>query len=332
MTRATIIVPALNAEATLDAALASACAQTERDLDVVVVDDGSTDGTAALVDRWAEADDRVVLLRHPHRRGVSAARNTALRAAKGEWAAVLDADDRFAPERVETLLGEADRRGLDVVIDNLERVSALDGRPLGPAFPTSWMARTADLDAGFLLARDIPHHQRIGFGFCKPIFRRRALMDVVGGYDETLGCGEDVLALQTALLSGLRVGVVDAALYVYRVGEGSQSHHPRANRDLSRGNRLIARRLDAADRELEALAAYRQAALDLHGLQEALRARSLGDAAGFAARLPPGLLLGRALRTLGLRARPVAREQPLRLLDDAPRSYAFEGRGRPAPA
>jgi hypothetical protein len=92
-----VIVPAWNAEATIEEALASILDEHAAPLECVVVDDGSSDGTAAVVEAIATRDARVVLLRSPENEGVSEARNRALRAARGTWLAFVDADDRLRP-------------------------------------------------------------------------------------------------------------------------------------------------------------------------------------------------------------------------------------------
>lgn len=95
----TIIMPAYNAEATIAESIVSVLKQTYREIELIVIDDGSSDGTADLVERVS--DSRVVLLRNM-RGGVSAARNRGLAAAKGDFIKYLDSDDlldRFALER-----------------------------------------------------------------------------------------------------------------------------------------------------------------------------------------------------------------------------------------
>lgn len=92
-----VIVPAWNAEATIEEALASILDEDAAPLECVVVDDGSSDGTAAVVEAMAARDPRVVLIRSPENEGVSEARNRALRAARGTWLAFVDADDRLRP-------------------------------------------------------------------------------------------------------------------------------------------------------------------------------------------------------------------------------------------
>jgi hypothetical protein len=92
-----VIVPAWNVEATIGEALASILDEAAVPLECLVVDDGSSDETAAVVDAIAARDPRVVFLRSPANEGVSEARNRALRSARGTWLAFVDADDRLRP-------------------------------------------------------------------------------------------------------------------------------------------------------------------------------------------------------------------------------------------
>ncbi len=99
-----VLVPVWNAKDTLGEALASVAAQTFTDYEVVVVDDGSTDGTFNLLQEWSARDSRVRALSHGERRhlGTPATRNATVRAARGDIAAFLDADDRLEPGALET--------------------------------------------------------------------------------------------------------------------------------------------------------------------------------------------------------------------------------------
>lgn len=99
----TVIVPAYNSEDSLDETLRSVRGQTHRNLEIIVVDDGSTDGTARIAARHAAADARVIVI-HQANRGVGAARNTALQRARGRYVAPVDADDLWAPEKIELQL------------------------------------------------------------------------------------------------------------------------------------------------------------------------------------------------------------------------------------
>lgn len=93
-----VVMPAYNAAAYLAEAIQSVLRQSLADLELIVIDDGSTDGTADLM--ASLADDRLVVIRHETNQGVVAARNTAIDRARGRYIALLDADDIAAPDRL----------------------------------------------------------------------------------------------------------------------------------------------------------------------------------------------------------------------------------------
>ena len=110
-----VLVPAYNAEAFLEQCLESIVAQTYRYLEIIVVDDGSTDGTATISDRWAERDDRIRVIHQPNG-GHSAARNTALDAMTGELVIMVDSDDVLHPQFTATLLELMQKHDADIAV------------------------------------------------------------------------------------------------------------------------------------------------------------------------------------------------------------------------
>jgi glycosyltransferase involved in cell wall biosynthesis len=99
VTLVSVLIPAHNAARTIGETLVWAMAQSHRDLEIIVVDDGSTDATAEIVRKIARADPRIVLLQQANA-GVAAARNTALARARGTYVAPLDADDLWHPDKI----------------------------------------------------------------------------------------------------------------------------------------------------------------------------------------------------------------------------------------
>jgi glycosyltransferase involved in cell wall biosynthesis len=106
----TVVIPAYNAARFIDLTLDSVRNQTHRRLEILVVDDGSSDATCEIVERHLSLDDRVRLVRQPNG-GVSAARNRGIREAKGEFVALTDADDLWAPRKIEKQLSAFARGG-----------------------------------------------------------------------------------------------------------------------------------------------------------------------------------------------------------------------------
>jgi hypothetical protein len=101
-----VIIPAWNAAATLAETVRSAAAQSHADIEILIVDDGSIDETRAIADELAAADPRILVLSQRNA-GVAAARNAGLARARGSWAAWLDADDLWHPEKLARQLAAA---------------------------------------------------------------------------------------------------------------------------------------------------------------------------------------------------------------------------------
>lgn len=99
-----IIVPSYNAEKFLDQSIPSAQKQTHSNVEIVIIDDASTDNTFQIAQRYAREDARVVVLRHEKNAGLAATRNTGIAGSRGEWVAFLDADDLFFPRKIELQL------------------------------------------------------------------------------------------------------------------------------------------------------------------------------------------------------------------------------------
>lgn len=302
--RASVVIAAKDAGAFVADAISSALSQTMADLEVIVVDDGSTDDTAAVVMACARGDARVTLLRNPRSRGVSSARNRAIRHARGEWIAVLDADDEFAPKRLEIMIREATARGLDVLADNLELRDFATKASLGRACPTAWMARSEPITLTELLERDVPGSGYKMFGFIKPIMRRRFLVEKGITYREDVWCAEDFLLYAQCLIAGARFGVMDEALYLYAQRSGSASASSSAvHREVARVNRIVAR-LEGAGRPAYARAIRaRQARLDYHAFSRSLKTSHYLHAASSLIRVPAWFIAKHISHALARRVR-----------------------------
>ena len=110
----TVVIPAWNAAAFIDEALASLAAQTLADWEALVIDDVSSDDTASRVAAFAARDPRVRALRQSVNAGPSAARNRGFAEARGRYVALLDADDAYEPTRLSDLVALAERHGADL--------------------------------------------------------------------------------------------------------------------------------------------------------------------------------------------------------------------------
>ncbi len=113
--KASIVVPAYNVASFLFSCVESLLAQTEKSIEIILVDDGSTDGTPRLVDQFAADDSRVRPIHRPNG-GSSVARNTGLAAARGEFVCFIDGDDWVDPQMIETMIAKCESTGASVVM------------------------------------------------------------------------------------------------------------------------------------------------------------------------------------------------------------------------
>ncbi len=236
-----VVIPVHQAAGVVADAVASALGQTLPPLEVIVCDDGSTDDPASALAPFAE---RITLLRQENR-GEAGAKNAAARAASGDYVAILDADDLFAPERLEAMATcLAERPDLDIL--TTDAWIELDGRRVrrvyehGFAFPVT-SQRTEILRGNFV------------FGLCA--VRRSRLLEA-GGFDETIRHATDWDRWLRLVLDGSAVGCVEAPLATYRLQRGSLSSQ-RARMLAGRVQTLekAARRSDLAPAERAAVAA-----------------------------------------------------------------------------
>ena len=121
-----VIVPAYNVKPYLWECLDSILGQTFADFELILVDDGSTDGTPEECDEYARRDPRVTVI-HQANSGPSGARNAGIKIARGQWIAFVDSDDRIHPEYLSTLLSAAIGTGSEVAVCGVQRFS--DGAP-----------------------------------------------------------------------------------------------------------------------------------------------------------------------------------------------------------
>jgi glycosyltransferase involved in cell wall biosynthesis len=160
-----VVIPARDRQETIAAAIESVRGQTFADLEIIVVDDGSTDRTVEIASAIAAREPRLRVLAHPHGRGAQAARNTGIRAARGEWVAFLDSDDVYYPESLAVRLAAARETGLEVVHSACDAVGP-DGPVPFPIPPVegdvyrALLTAPAPMFQGLLVKRGLLH--RIG--------------------------------------------------------------------------------------------------------------------------------------------------------------------------
>jgi succinoglycan biosynthesis protein ExoO len=301
-----IVIAAKDAGAFVATALRSALAQTMKDLEVIVVDDGSVDNTSDVVRACANGDSRVLLLRNDRSLGVSSARNRAISQARGDWIAVLDADDEFMLNRLEVMVGEATQRDLDMLADNLALRDFATKAPVGRAYPADWMGRPELVTFADLLERDMPGLEHKMFGCIKPLMRRSFLMANDITYRDDVWCAEDFLLYAQSILKGARLGVMDEMLYIYSERSDSVSASgPAAHRavEVARVNRLVGQMAHGRSPAHDRLIRERQTRFDYSAFAQLLKNAQLRKAALILSRVPIGHVATSALAAVARRVK-----------------------------
>ena len=222
-TLVSVIIPTRNRALLLRRTLESVLKQSTENLEVIVVDDGSTDGSGAVA---AAMDPRVSVIRNPESAGVSVARNRGIASASGEWIAFCDDDDLWAPNKLQEQLTAADTAGANWVyagdVNVNDQLRVLSGGP--PPDPADVMAR-------------LPRCNPLASGGSNVVVRSNILAEV-GGFDPALRRTED-WDLWIRIARKGPPAYVRKPLVAYRFHRGNVIWDPREMVDEAR--RLAAR-------------------------------------------------------------------------------------------
>lgn len=202
-----IIMAAYNAEKTIGHSISSVLDQTYPNFELLVVNDCSTDGTEKLVESFAAKDSRVRLISNEKNSGVSYTRKHGLEEAKGEWIAILDSDDAWAPEKLEKQIALQGKTNADLLFTGSTFVDA-DGQPIG-----WYLAAPAEVTYRRLLKQNILSNSSALVR--KELYAKHyALGD---------GMHEDFAIWLSILQEGRKAYGVDEPLLIYRIAKSSKS-------------------------------------------------------------------------------------------------------------
>ena len=185
------IVPVYNGERFLRAAFDSALAQTLENIEIIVIDDGSTDASGAIADDYAARHPGKFVVIHQTNGGLVVARNAGLAVARGRYMALLDADDEWLPHHLSACVDVLEKNPrIGLVHANIERINTDGSNTL--AVKRYW-SRGMDPFATIYL-----RHEHVS---CSTVVARRDLIDGVGHFDEAfnrIGCEDRDLWLRCA--------------------------------------------------------------------------------------------------------------------------------------
>lgn len=290
-----VIVACFNAAAYLRAAVRSALDQSLREIEVIIVDDGSTDGSQAIAQALAAADRRVRLHQMASNGGPAAARNRGFDLAQGRFVAILDSDDLYHPERLKRLVAVCDAVEADMIADDLIIFDDADRTPPASFFGPPRSKRGGWVSLAGYFRESVLYGRTPNLGFLKPLIRLDLIRAHGVRYDESLRIAEDDDLVIQLLRAGARYRTVAEAGYFYRKHGASISHRlslanieamvlagERLAADLGDTPAIVRRALDRRNRALRNTRNFTVAI-------EALKARRPARAAAFTIR-HPGLL------------------------------------------
>ncbi|MDO6835607.1 glycosyltransferase family 2 protein [Pseudoalteromonas carrageenovora] len=206
-----VIIAAWNSEKFISKAIDSAL-QQDINLEVIVVDDFSNDNTCSVVENYK--DERVRLIRSSKNGGPGAARNIGFSAAKGKWIAVLDSDDYFLPNRLNTMINSDDGTA-DILIDDFYMCLG-DPNELKP-FYTNNELKKGNLSLAEFIAGNSDFMGKKTTGYVKPIFLKSFLITNKVRYWPEVRIGEDYYFLASCLAAKAKAKVVEVCGYVYNI-------------------------------------------------------------------------------------------------------------------
>lgn len=221
-----IIVPIYNVEKHLPQCIESILAQTHKEFELILVDDGSPDNCPAICDEYAEKDERVKVI-HKRNGGLITARKAGLEASKGEYICFVDGDDFVAGDMLETYENALNEHRVDAICTGYSEYYGED-----KSITVSQKIKAGYYDEKALTKCVYPYMLSTApfFNFyihpsvCTKCYKKRILEVVYNSIPNDISLGEDVAATYAALLMSSSISVIDYTGYMYRQNPNSMTH------------------------------------------------------------------------------------------------------------
>jgi glycosyltransferase involved in cell wall biosynthesis len=221
--KVSVIVPIYNVDVYLSRCIDSLLNQTYANLEIILVDDCSTDCSNAIAKKYAnEHPDKCVFIQREQNGGLSAGRNTGIARATGEWLAFVDSDDWVAADYISAMYEVALRDSADIVISGISYYYSEN--KIIPVSPF-----------GSLTTQD---SQKLKVAVCKPysatrLYRRCLFSEYNVEYPEGIRRGEDIATIIPLLTRTEKISILDKSMYFYQQRSTSLSNQNQKNVDLS---------------------------------------------------------------------------------------------------
>lgn len=216
-----VIIPAFNVEFAIVNTLNSVLAQTYPELEIIVIDDGSTDKTGQVIDAYAAQHDQVITV-HTKNQGVTAARLTGIKQASGEWIGFVDADDEIEPDMYELLLNNAELYKADISHCGYQMIFP-DGR-------INYFHNTGNLvqQDKITALKDLLNGSLIEPSLCNKLFHRTLFYSLLhtAAMDKNIKINEDLLMNYILFSEANKAVFQDSCKYHYLIRSNSASREP----------------------------------------------------------------------------------------------------------
>ena len=210
-TSVSVVMPAFNASRFVGTAIESVQAQTVRDFEFIIIDDGSTDDTLAIVRSYATKDPRIKVVTHANI-GICRSLNEAMQQASGDWIGRIDADDMMVPQRLERQIAFLRANPDLVVASSLVQYIDENGRAIGK-YVSPFTTREA-------VAEALRNHRSVGFHHPAAIMHKKVILGL-GGYRPEFFPAEDIDLWNRVVDAGCMVLVQAEYLTRYRIHASS---------------------------------------------------------------------------------------------------------------
>lgn len=237
MTKFSVIVPCYNVERYLPKCIESLCKQTLNDIEIILVDDGSSDNSGKICDEWAIKDSRIRVIHKPNG-GVSAARNDGLAIATGEYVLFCDSDDWMEMNACECLYWTGKEKGADVVIGDVNQIFGERSVPVhfyAQEFVSNDRKYIDELIKTNFCKKYCPdpYNGKPAFGYGGPwnkaVNREFLLRNGIAFDIRVKGIFDDILYTAYILANANTVAYIQQPVYNYRILTGSITHSFKAN-------------------------------------------------------------------------------------------------------
>ncbi len=213
-----VIVPVYNASEYVSQCIDSILIQSYQELEILLIDDGSTDNSLQICEAYCRRDPRVQLIQHVKNRGLVSARKTGLQASRGKYIGFVDADDYIEPEMFKRLIYAIEKYDVDFVHSGF----IVEGENI-----CHYEENLVDFQVesrGKYIAENILRNQTMTFSLWSKLFRADLIKDAYLSLNDEQSYGEDLLCLCNCMILCNRFYMMRDAFYHYRVYDGSMSH------------------------------------------------------------------------------------------------------------